>query len=520
MRDIGLMGESTFKLWCESVGLIANPSQIDKTGWDFNVEFPFIPDSNKELDHQEASIECKFQVKSTDNQTKKVQIKLSNLQRFVKTQLPAFFILIEFDNQNEAQKAYVFHVENTLISRVLKRLREVDVAGDSDKLNKKRMTIDYSKAVEMVPLNGDTLKTLIISSVGKNTDEYIKSKMKFLDTTGYENGHGRLTFSVPTGGLKQLINASLGTADEIEIKNVLAISTRFGIDSKKPIFKAKTMKTTFVSNTYKKGTVSFKVSKLGTSYRFPCKVYGSQFNHLIKKEEQIYRLKTEFFEVMFNLITKSTQFTFLLNEDAKIRILKLKKHILFLYFLSQATENILVEINLKKLPTLPGKLDSKSASLVSTETKNLIENTCYLSEFFNLSNPKVIFNELVNNHQYINQLYQLLHCDKSDFKITFTPNKHDFDTQKNIAGFSFSYANIGKYTVGLIIIFIGVAKNIDNDNFSLVPSKIIKDYKIITDTKLNKLTQEDLEGHIDLLTKKYIGKGMYIIHLGNFTPSS
>lgn len=49
MRDLGLMGESTFSLWCAEVGLIPNGSQIDKTGWDFFVEFPFDSDRIKPL---------------------------------------------------------------------------------------------------------------------------------------------------------------------------------------------------------------------------------------------------------------------------------------------------------------------------------------------------------------------------------------------------------------------------------------------------------------------------------------
>ncbi len=40
MRDVGGMGENTFEAWCNSVGLAANRSQIDKTGWDYLVEFP------------------------------------------------------------------------------------------------------------------------------------------------------------------------------------------------------------------------------------------------------------------------------------------------------------------------------------------------------------------------------------------------------------------------------------------------------------------------------------------------
>ncbi|ENU71461.1 hypothetical protein [Acinetobacter baumannii] len=40
MRDLGQLGESTFAMWCAQVGLIANGSAIDKTGWDYYVEFP------------------------------------------------------------------------------------------------------------------------------------------------------------------------------------------------------------------------------------------------------------------------------------------------------------------------------------------------------------------------------------------------------------------------------------------------------------------------------------------------
>ena len=46
MRDLGLMGESTFSLLCAEVGLIPNGSQIDKTGWDFFVTLENSPQSS------------------------------------------------------------------------------------------------------------------------------------------------------------------------------------------------------------------------------------------------------------------------------------------------------------------------------------------------------------------------------------------------------------------------------------------------------------------------------------------
>ncbi len=39
-EDLGSMGESFFKMLCKSAGLIANKSDDDKGGWDFEIEHP------------------------------------------------------------------------------------------------------------------------------------------------------------------------------------------------------------------------------------------------------------------------------------------------------------------------------------------------------------------------------------------------------------------------------------------------------------------------------------------------
>ena len=74
MRDIGEMGESAFSLWCSSVGLIANSSKIDRTGWDFYVEFPFKVDADLPKDLISAPTECKVQIKATDSKKRKLPI--------------------------------------------------------------------------------------------------------------------------------------------------------------------------------------------------------------------------------------------------------------------------------------------------------------------------------------------------------------------------------------------------------------------------------------------------------------
>lgn len=110
MRDLGQMGESTFSLWCGQAGLIANGSQVDRTGWDFFVEFPFTGSTDPIRLHDPA-IECKIQVKATDKTDRKLPIKLSNLRRLITAPMPAFFVFIEFDGRNVAQRAFLVHVD-------------------------------------------------------------------------------------------------------------------------------------------------------------------------------------------------------------------------------------------------------------------------------------------------------------------------------------------------------------------------------------------------------------------------
>ena len=91
MRDLGQLGENTFAMWCAQVGLSANPSAIDKTGWDYYVEFPISQNISTNELHKSA-FECKVQVKATDKQDRKLSITVSNLRRLATAQMPSFIL--------------------------------------------------------------------------------------------------------------------------------------------------------------------------------------------------------------------------------------------------------------------------------------------------------------------------------------------------------------------------------------------------------------------------------------------
>ena len=133
MRDLGQLGESTFSMWCAQVSLVANPSMIDKTGWDFYLQFPISNNLSPQQLHKSA-FECKVQVKATDKKDRKLAITISNLRQMATSPMPTFYCFLEFDGQSQVQKAFLLHLNHEIIYSILKRVHEIE---QSDKDNKK-----------------------------------------------------------------------------------------------------------------------------------------------------------------------------------------------------------------------------------------------------------------------------------------------------------------------------------------------------------------------------------------------
>lgn len=136
MRDTGSMGENYFSQLCADAGLTANPSSKDKFGWDFIVDFPQSNDFSPMLLHNSA-LTFRVQVKSTDQRFKKIQVNLSNLHRMAADLVPYFFVFIEFDRQPNAQRLFLVHMGEELISKVLSRVHKIHQSSEENNLHKK-----------------------------------------------------------------------------------------------------------------------------------------------------------------------------------------------------------------------------------------------------------------------------------------------------------------------------------------------------------------------------------------------
>jgi predicted DNA-binding protein len=296
-RDLGALGELKFKELCITAGLIPQKSEMDKTGWDFLVEFPWREDSNTLQDLLPPPLICKIQVKSTDKKRKGENITLSNLHRLIKDQMPVFFCFIEFDGENSPQDIYLVHVGKKIIEKTLKKTRELGVSGIEKKLNRTSIRIGYGKKDRLDNLSGEALRSKIEYFVPDGLENYTREKNTLIKTLGYEDG--RYEFTITMAGKKSfldVIDNSLGIGEEmVDIHRFMGYHKRFGIISED------------VDSGFDGGKISltvkplscwleFKEEKFSPGVIFPANLYVSPLSRLLPADLHKLRVDSHFFE--------------------------------------------------------------------------------------------------------------------------------------------------------------------------------------------------------------------------------
>ncbi|OED84610.1 hypothetical protein CWN95_22165 [Vibrio splendidus] len=230
--NIGNLGETKLTEWCDAARLTSNESlHEDKMGWDHFIEFPYLK-SDEPKDKQSKPIECKIQVKSTFREDGGVQIKLSALKRLVDYTSPAFILFYEFkDKENpKLDSAYLVHVDETLITRVLKRIREEHISDNTVPLNKIKLWVGYADEHKLESNNGIALRDQISRLVPDGMAKYQQNKDELTKTVGYGDNGFIFQFQASTEQMTQhLVEAAVGVSSEIEIKNTILKDNRFDL---------------------------------------------------------------------------------------------------------------------------------------------------------------------------------------------------------------------------------------------------------------------------------------------------
>ena len=225
-RDIGKMGESTFLNLCNQVDITANASSVDRYGWDYILEFPNnYENSNLPIDMQDMPIECKVQVKATDTNTGKHQIKLSAIHSLVRYKYPAFVCFINYNKGIEPFEIFLLHIDETIIAKVLKSVRKNEIRNK--KLNDVKITIHYTEEDKLKSIDGEALKIKLEASILNGMKPYIENKNRLLETVGFSEQSMLMKFTTDSS-IINLINNSLGLSEElVSIRNQSLTMSRF-----------------------------------------------------------------------------------------------------------------------------------------------------------------------------------------------------------------------------------------------------------------------------------------------------
>ncbi|MEZ9142062.1 MULTISPECIES: hypothetical protein [unclassified Shewanella] len=479
MRDLGLMGESTFSLWCADVGLIPNGSQIDKTGWDFFVELPFNSGLSP-LEIHKSAFEFKVQVKATDKNDKKLQITLSNLRRLITAQMPAFFVFIEFDKKNSAQRAYVVHVDNNLISRVLKRLHKIEQSNEDNNFNKRTMTINYDNSNLLDMPNGDSLKTCFLSHIGDDASEYIVKKKSHLESTGYENGFAQITFTTEgEDNLKSLIDVSLGIEQEVDIVKFKGVDTRFGILSKISSFDSNGGKLAMPNlKPTSEAKIRFKQDRFSAGLSFDCKFYMSPFNIMVPDKLKKMRVEGEFFDLVFTPYTGAASYSFSFGEGIRMEVIKFRNAVKLLNLLTKSDKNIVVELIFDNSPKLEFGVGCNDLNLdFSRELKSLDSAVKLIANFEVTDFIDISFDEVSRYGNQISQMEEVLTSSPNLFKVEFGINVDGYDPTNKTACIFLITTPIGSHIFGAIVVVTGYVEELEDERYRLIAEDVIVEQK-------------------------------------------
>lgn len=504
MRDLGFMGESAFSLWCGESGMIPNGSSIDKTGWDFLVEFPFDSDLSPTALHKPAA-ECRVQVKATDKKDRKLQIKLSNLRRLITAQMPSFFVFIEFDNLAEAQRVFVVHVDNDLITRVLKRLHTIEVDPKENRLNKRTMTISYGEEHALPAPNGASLKNRILRDIGDDVSKYIAQKKEHLESTGFEDGFAQFTF-ITEGeeNLKTLIDVSIGVEKEADVKDIKGVQKRFGIIGNQTLHdeaKGKISMPDLKPNA--QGQIRFRENNLSAGLTFDAKIYVSAFNEMLPNHLKTFRVEGAFFELKSNPFTGSSEYSFSLGGGIRMEVSKFRDAVKLLNLITSSGKTISAELIFEDLPRMKFRVGCENLEIdTAAELKALECAVKIMTDFGVTESIDISIDEVTRHKKQICQMFDIIDQGNSRFLVEFNVQGEGYDKDKKTACIFLVTTPIGSHVFAIFLVLIGGVVELDNGSYKLVPEDAVIESKIVSEHD-ETIKNEDLVSESKRIEAKY-----------------
>ena len=452
-RDLGREGEDAFSGWCNNAGFSCNPSANDKFGWDFIVEFPTERIEGTPIDSLPPPIECKVQVKSTQGDRKGEQIKVSALYRLVKYSNPAFVCFIEYGSGHYPEDAYLVHIDEALIDKVLKRVRELEKKGKGDKLHNSKITVKYTDSDRVQSLDGVGVKRKIKEFIHGGMTEYTDEKKSQLENAGKPGFKLNTTFDIED--VENFLDVSLGLKKDVKVKEVKAFSSRFNIDlpdTEKSSDDGVMLSMPNIRPTFTHKLI-FKDSEYTTGVEFDADVYHSVINDHLPDDNKKTRISSDVAELISK--GKTVEFSFKFEFDEMVKLSLLKKRISVVEMI-RTKPKMFYELRDENNNNLySGHLNTQNTEVqFPNDIFKVFKMVLKICNYFDVSLDDVFTNvgSIVNCEREIEQLYVHIEDNGSEFKIDTTPGQGVVIPDK-FAIISAPTTMIGDYAFGLIVSF-------------------------------------------------------------------
>lgn|GEM_PF-5123437 len=194
---IGKLGEQELSRWAAKSDIICTQTSDDRRGWDFLLEIPTAtPAESLAPSSSVEDLQCFVQVKSTRRDVSSWSVTLSNWKRLVETALPAFFLVLRFNDRDECTDAFLSHVGESEISRVVDRIWELAISDKPLRLHKHKMQLSWGVSERLREPSGEALRARILASVGDCPSTYAKRKAELKRESGHSKGRGKATLRI------------------------------------------------------------------------------------------------------------------------------------------------------------------------------------------------------------------------------------------------------------------------------------------------------------------------------------
>jgi hypothetical protein len=282
--ELGEKGQARFKEICADAGLICNKSDRDRTGWDFIVEFQYDVEAATELETRKVPLSCHVQVKTLLDKNDRFQMRLSSAERLAKELKPAFVYVFKVNSSLEFTAAYLIHILDQPLGKILKRLRKEDVAGNSAA---NRKTLSMSASGEGLPISptGLGLRKALSTAIGNDLNAYSVAKEGQLMSLGFEERPYSTEMNIQMS-MPDLVDAFLGLK-EISATGLRAEHTRFGIPRQLPEITTKNANVRIQPSPADMCTITIRGDSLSAPAVFKCKAFFPAIPELPAKYRKI-----------------------------------------------------------------------------------------------------------------------------------------------------------------------------------------------------------------------------------------